>query len=451
MDGNKLSDLNSKLRQLLSDIDDFKFSPIRHTGRFDREETKEFFICIADLVHLMSTSDICSSILQNLIDKYEKLPKSDHVRSLNADFVDAFAVFGGEILSLPKWKQFCETEEGKHSYVNPFQDTGTTDRYHLLPTADFVRTLSEFTDYSGNTIEQVDTIKAVLIDTQYSLNGILDKYFSFDKDSYNKFADKISECYGKVNTSTKELRELFEYNPRFDGYDSLLEILSIYRNVHPNPTQTPDFTSNLSYFFSVENGILPQEVRQLKKDCTKVVRIIKNSMNLAVMKKHLVSRFKAMCELYESDDLLESLNNAVNPEKVLQKRWEKFAFLNGYYPISEAQLNSGRLDSLITSDMESSFLSEIKQVGFGSIKTNPLTLIKRAMVQAESYKKKLEGFPNMDKNVYILFFTSIPLNVEQDLLEKSGVFFRLEVIQLTKIPDSKRTPIQISIEDVIQE
>lgn len=451
MNNNKLDNLKLRLGQLLSDIENFRFSPIRSTGKYDKDESKEFLVCVADLVHLMQTSETTSFILQNLIDIYERLPNSEQVKVLNANFSDAFIPLASEIICLPKWKSFCRTKDGQNSYVNPLEKTGKTDRFNMIKSAVFVSDLSKFRDFRGNTIDQVDTIREILVDSRYGLNGILDKYFAFDKDSFPKFSQKLSECFGKANLTVNKLKELFEYNPRFDAYNSLIEILSIYRNVHPNPNQTPEFVGNFSYYFSVENGLTPQEVKQLQKHATKIVRVIENNLNLSVIKKQLVSRFKAMCELYDIDELVTAIKKSSHPEKTLQKYWEKFAFLNNYYPISEAQLGSGRLDSLITSDVEAAFLSEIKQIGFSTQKINLKFLIKGAAVQADAYKRKLEGFPNLDKNVYVLLFTNFPVSVEKDEVEKSGIHFHLEVIQISNEPDSKKTPVKLNIQDIVYE
>lgn len=446
----KLKPIKQQLKQYLDEIQNFEFSGFI-PGRtiYSPEESKEFLTTICDFIHYATGIQEIADILQNLLSFHHNTPTSYEVKKINNKLSSEFIKIANVVKKLPNWQKFCNTEKGKYSHINPFNKKGEINKHKTLTPKNFIETLSKFKKYNGNTIDQVETIRDLLVDTQEDLNGILDKYLKFNKKSFPIINDIVEKSFRKINTSIRELKELFEYNPHFAGVFAIDELLSIYQSIHPNPHQKPNTKKLFINYIFIGKGLFQKDVEKLKKATSKIVRIINNSLDTKVIKRTIVRRFKALCELYELDTILDDIKKTKNPEKVVQKQWERFAFLHGYYPITEAQLKTGRFDTLIASSSESALLTELKQVGLSSSKASIKKQLKKAGIQIESYKRKLEGFPNLDNHVYILLFSKTPLFVTNNHIEVAGISFHLEVIQLTKKSESKRKSTKIDIKDIL--
>lgn len=202
----KLNNIRKQLSQHLEDIQAFEFSSTTQgTNRYSSEESKAFFTSISDFVHYATRIQEIVGILQNILDSHHALFESGKVKTANQKFSEAFNQLASSIKKLPKWTEFCITEKGRHTYINPFEASGKIDRYNMLSSRDFVDCLETFRSYNGDTIQQVETVKEILVDTMYSLNGILDKYFEFDKPSYNQISKDISDTFGQVNENIWKL------------------------------------------------------------------------------------------------------------------------------------------------------------------------------------------------------------------------------------------------------
>lgn len=128
-------------------------------------------------------------------------------------------------------------------------------------------------------------------------------------------------------------------------------------------------------------------------------------------RKYTIDRFSTYISLYLSEDV------SVKKEKGLQKRFEEFVFHEGYYPISEAQLNNGRIDTLVY-DKSDTFLFELKQIDFDTKKETPKSLnikLKSAQIQSSIYRDHLRNLNNISDSVFIILFTKRKIHFKADI------------------------------------
>ena len=140
-------------------------------------------------------------------------------------------------------------------------------------------------------------------------------------------------------------------------------------------------------------------------------------------------------------------------EKYFQREFERFAFLHGIYPISEAQLKNARIDDLLTTP-EQSFICELKQIGFGieasnQIKKNTiLSKLKHAVTQSQIYHERLACYHTLLADVYILAVSRVPFILTENHIEHHGITYHFIIINLSNTLPSKQKPIKININEV---
>jgi|JI10StandDraft_1071094.scaffolds.fasta_scaffold10835_5 hypothetical protein len=176
---------------------------------------------------------------------------------------------------------------------------------------------------------------------------------------------------------------------------------------------------------------------------------LSHSLNGNYMKNYILEKFVAYIELYQSDNVPNK-----NVEKFFQKEFEMFLFLHDIYPISEAQIGSGRLDILAISE-NNSILYELKQVGFSKTSSKKSAILKRSLggfIQTSIYKKRLASLKNIDNNVYIIIFTKIPFcfNDSSNKIIMDDIVFNFYIINLSRISPSSDKIEQVSLNDIFK-
>ena len=135
----------------------------------------------------------------------------------------------------------------------------------------------------------------------------------------------------------------------------------------------------------------------------------------------------------------EVIENEGKPEEVLQDFLEEYVFQQGYYPISQAQLGRGRLDALVHTPSEASFLVEAKQVGLGNSQESvtarrAIQKIEEAIDQAQSYQHRLAGY-TAGSDVYVVLFSARYLIFNDPLpIKRGGLNFFAEIVNLIDKP-----------------
>jgi hypothetical protein len=244
---------------------------------------------------------------------------------------------------------------------------------------------------------------------------------------------------------TEELRDLFEAiiraNPsesrkgRHTGPQAAYLLESIHQYVTA-PESQKDNASAEFWYLSDAHG---QPGKRVVRD---VYVRLRSALTNRVARQTVLKRFKAYCELYKTRWLINEVRRVENKgktEEVLQDFLEEYVFQQGYYPISQAQLGRGRLDALVNTPGEASFLVEVKQVGLGNrqeqvSKGEPIQRILDAIAQAQGYQHKLAGYISTS-DVYVVLFSADYLVFDDPLpIRQGGLSFFVEVVNLIDKP-----------------
>jgi len=279
----------------------------------------------------------------------------------------------------------------------------------------------------------------------------VEEYAFCNSRDYDKAVD-CQDFFGTMTTfmefvfSTEELRDAFEAllsagmnnvpARRHIGSNAAQLMQSIYHYATADDNESRKAHSKKIWYLSNAEG------RPGKRVARDVYLRLRSALTNRIARQTVISRFKAYCELYKTRWLLDELDedeNRAHPERFLQRFLEEYAFQQGYYPISEAQLGRGRFDTLIHKLNGTSFLVEAKQVGFGSEGGNAtskeaIEKIERAIAQAQPYKSRLADY-TCESDVYIVLFTPQYFVFEGEQPVKRGeLSFFVEVVNLIDKP-----------------
>lgn len=261
--------------------------------------------------------------------------------------------------------------------------------------------------------------------------------------------DDVMDFFGTIAVfvefilDTEELRDVFETLLSADtssgrakqhtGSNAAQLMQSVYYYVHDENEndKSGDLLADLWYLSDTQG-------RPGKRTARDVYLRLRSALTNRIVRKTVLSRFKAYCELYKTAWLISELNKGENknrPERFLQNFLEEYVFQQGYYPISEAHLGRGRLDTLIHEINGASFLVEAKQAGFGSesedvTSKKAIAKIEQAIAQAQAYKSRLADYTS-ESDVYIVMFTSryFVFSDEQPV-KREGLNFFVEIVNI---------------------
>ena len=273
-------------------------------------------------------------------------------------------------------------------------------------------------------------------DTFHVLSDAINKWHS---ELNSDFEQNLIDKYNELHRQIKELEYHTGFKRSFLYVRSAQNIHLIYFALNPRLISDNVLTSMMTG--GINKGECHISNNDLVQDCKKILNYLELELNNTQSIELIVSRFKAFMELYQTDNQID--------ERGCQKEFERFLFLNGYYPISEARLGSGRLDSLAF-DVENAFLYEHKYV---KSLTDLNRKLKSSAIQASIYHSRLQNLPRISSNVFIIIFTLKTLEIEgSSSIVINGVTFFVVVISLDKSAPStlKNTP-KIKLNDVIKE
>ena len=203
---------------------------------------------------------------------------------------------------------------------------------------------------------------------EYSKSSKYDEYFD-----HKDFFETIAAFVGFI-LRTEELRDLLQEILREEesrlqqGQHTGAKAIQLLQSIHQyvtSPESQKDNPRKEFWYLSSADGLPGKRVA---KDM--YVRL-RTALTNRIAKQTVIKRFKAYCGLYKTRWLINELRSNENEgktEEVLQDFLEEYVFQQGYYPISQAQLGRGRLDVLVNTPSEASFLVEAKQVGLGKAK-----------------------------------------------------------------------------------
>ena len=284
---------------------------------------------------------------------------------------------------------------------------------------------------------------------EYSGSSEYDEHFD-----RQDFFETMAAFVGFI-LSTEELRDLFQEiltaspSESQKGQHSGSKAAHLLQSVHQYLTSPEPQKDNPSAEFWYLSNARGQPGKRVARDM--YVRL-RTALTNRTAKQTVIKRFKAYCELYKTLWLIDQVKRVGKPEEVLEDFLEEYVFQQGYYPISQAQLGRGRLDTLVHVSGEASFLVEAKQVGLGNGQ-EPVTAgkavqkIREAMDQAQGYQDRLAGYTS-GTDVYVVLFSASYLVFDDPLpTKRGGLNYFVEVVNLIDKPITEwGEPLLLSIQ-----
>jgi hypothetical protein len=247
--------------------------------------------------------------------------------------------------------------------------------------------------------------------------------------------------------------EWYDYYHHFEhGYQKVLSaehLSQVYIAVHPT-LKMEDSVNNTVKQNMIKEGqayLGTETIRTLTADCQNIFNYLSEKLYTQLSIEAYVDRFITYISLYYKINFKKG-----DAEGVMQHKFEEFLFNAGYYPISEMQLQYGRLDTIAVNP-EHAFLFEHKQLDLNKADENQLAeRIKNAQIQSHIYKDSLNNFPRLNHHVFILLFTNrkVIFKDNVDRITKNGIVFITKVCTVyDKTASNIKDEVTIDINNLI--
>lgn len=389
---------------------------------------------ISYFLHFILNTEEFKGTFNELYFYIQRLPQNGKYTTILNDIEKGFKEISKQAISHPNFGDYKDKQSGK--FKNPF-----TQRPLL--------TASEFLNQVGSLkIIPKGPLVSFLTDINIILAEIWNKLFEYDEGDWKEIIRMFGEVKSKIRTI--EYFEEFEHN--YLGAQSAKNLISVYLSLNPQ-TDLETNTNLLLIAHNVQEGkgiYQSNTLSVLNSDCKNLFYYLKRSLTITLSIESVIDRFTNYISLYFKGSLSGS-----KIEKQLQEKFEEFIFQSGFYPISEAQIGNGRLDTLIL-DYSNSFLTELKQVNLSRTKDKQKKINKilsQARIQSSVYFDRLKSLPKLSNVVFIIVFTDQNIFFQNNLdrLRKDGILFIFKKVGLyEKSPSKLPEAYPVNIEDLIE-
>lgn len=407
------------------------------TVEIKNEIAKPFFDTIAFFVYYILVTPELSSEFVPLLSLTRKR-KEEYVAEILPRVHQCLETIGHHFYNIDEFESKCAVvNERCGKWVDPFR----YNYFSQISTNEFFKLCIEHPGISEWDYKTYETLLSVIYGNEQRLNGIY-PYWPEESD-WDK--EELKEALTYISEVSCELKGLETFQHRYTGTEAALKIYNLYYRINPSAPihlnrDIPH--SRMSFLASVS-------VAEYAKCCSVVYNYLRHKITTSLSKQAIIKRFAAYMELYRLDDFADLQDT--EPEKVFQKEFEQFIFFHGLYPISEAQLNTGRLDTL-SNNYDQSFLCELKQIGYGSDRAYPSKIrekLKKSITQSPAYHLRLTGYPNLASDVYIIAFSRRPLRINPDYITFNGVTYHFYVVNFSRVGPQQQKLITIDPNDLI--
>jgi hypothetical protein len=399
-----------------------------------RRDYKRIHQEVSFYVHSIMSSVETRDLYVGLVNYKNSLNKNPEYIQLMDAIEENVARTARLILDHPDYDLFKSTTKGH--YYNPVLSLPDTS----MPVDDLLKSLLTFKTSNAN-------YDNFFFSTAGVLSTICQGLYSVAKSDLEGIPSSIEEYYKKLD----QFEYLTDFNYDFNGSASASTMALIYSEFNPTLKFNGSIYQNiLKDNISKGKGIGGEDsLETILNDCDKVFQFIKEQLNTKLSIESAVDRFLTYMSLYYEGNF--RTNNA---EVDLQKKFQEFIFNAGYYPISEAEISNGRLDTIANSHVDA-FLFELKQCDLGKTKETDRDFsnkLKSAQVQSSIYVDRLKTFPNLAHFVFIILFTNRKITFKDsiDRVLKDGITYILKVVTIyDQRPSEVKTDIQVNAADLI--
>lgn len=424
--------IKNLLEQRYKDITEFGFPDHFQTlSPNDKQNlTYGFYNVISYFVHFIYQRPELRGYFLLMLERLENLMKNPRIMEIKKEncavikrIVKEF--FGRKIKSL-----LNRLSEEERKLLNPFH------KFDEPLAVDYLKYFRLVTN-----LKKYEELHDLVAGFRWIRNGLLSLCEKIDKQDEkigDSLMEKLSKEFDLLLKSIYELEQIIKYEPGFISLNSFKEVENIYMMVRPSEKGgiLYEFFKSAREFGEIRDNA---QVKSLKEDVKKVYQFLSNNLDDKLSKHFIIEKVKSFFEFFVKPQ-------DIKKERELQTEAEKIIFLEGYFPISETHLGSGRLDTLMVNPSDS-ILIEYKVIGgksYKGAKAGVERAINDAETQIESYRSIINHYPNLQKEVYILLFCYRHTEViGKDSFEntpyviKNGITYYLVTINILGIQPSK--------------
>ncbi|MDB5058004.1 MAG: hypothetical protein JWO59_1476 [Chloroflexi bacterium] len=150
----------------------------------------------------------------------------------------------------------------------------------MLSTSDFLERL-KVESYSGNSLDAVLTALAVLTGDKSGLNGILPGLLNLD----DSLGLKLNGLAARAQHAISRLKTLFEFEPRFNGNEATMWLLSIYARSHPELLGRGDLSHRMVLRVYADGGMDAHRLSEIQEYCSQVGYLIRRELTMVSLER----------------------------------------------------------------------------------------------------------------------------------------------------------------------
>ena len=437
--------MNSRQKSLIKILEDRirnaeKLISTNATNRYTVDVKDEFFKRIAFFVHQIHENDQTKYLFYKLIDVNEEHFSSNHFSQLKTAVsrsiqeightADGITDLSEQIAEAERQRASVYEEPGNVSldstrWVNPYLLDITLNNIFITTNELLTKFKNDDLDFERMELKHIDGFFRIIVDLS-----------TFWPD-----ASELQTAFNSAQTSLSNLAGYIRHKTEFEACfcysDSARELMKVYQYFTRN-ISNPRFETILfgSLITSAESTFIPSKWIE---HCQNLMSHFKYTLTSTADRNFTIQNFIAYMQLY----LLNTIPSR-SREKWFQNEFERYMFLNGYFPLSEVQLGNGRLDTLPIS-ADSAFICELKQIGFSSSSRITQAAVRRLIKpqQPRIYHERLSRYPNISKDIHIILFAKGLVTFENNVVERHGLRYFFYAVNLSDISPSIITGITI--------
>jgi hypothetical protein len=429
---NKINDILLKLENHYNEVLN-SFKEIDTNSFFEKKETLNAYYKISFYVYFVYSKYETKTIFEEALNYFNKLKNSQEYLNLNREIKNNLKETSKYLLSK---KDFIDAIPNIDKNIGEFADPFG---YNHLSTREL---LDKLQNIEEKKLIDYKTLSGILSQiTGEDGNGMICNWKNFNFSEHIEFEEMLAKLYNYANI----LKFHFEYFNKYIHQKDFKKIKDIYSSINPIEYIGKNTDSRVFEDFILQ-GKLFESQDEILQSFINVHNSIKLALSDKVTKQGVIKRFIEYIMLFKAEEIRKTTNTKV--EKVLQKEFEHFIFLNGYYPISEANLSSGRLDTLAI-NKEETILYELKQLGFDKLKSTRKKKIDRLLKginQLNFYHKLLNSYPNLVNTINLIIISKYPIILKKNRIELNDADLNCFVINICEEPPSKQIPEVIDLE-----
>lgn len=379
---------------------------------------KNLYVEVSYFVHYVMTNEELNRIFDDLLLFYNKVKASVEYKRIVTSMESAVRIISNELKAHSNYSNFIGSTTGNWS--NPFINPPTINSNNLL---------IGLTNFSFNAGVEMFSVMDRLIRV---LTEMVQRWIAIDTEGFDSILKQIQ----LLHEDLQKFDELQNYEHDYAGARSAKDLFLIYRAFRRDLRGQRADESILFEYIHKGKAIDKNIEDQILINARKLLFNLQNGLEIRFSMEVTVERFCNYGTLY----LVYPIRTK-KIEKFFQMKFEEFVFQEGYYPISEATVKNGRIDTLVV-NQNNAFLCELKQVDLGKTKLTKKQFedkIKHATIQSGVYVDRLRTYPNLEKMVFLIIFVNQPIKFFENIsrFNKNGIDFIVKVVYISSVAPSK--------------